>query len=220
MSDRIKSIYKLTDHSYQYVWDLCCDHGLIGMQFLNDSHVYFVDRVDSICNTLTSKLEATYITQQINYDVLKKDMLKTSINNSKKNLLILSGIGGELIIKFLKIHLDNPTEIDYLLCSHQNTIELRSFLNKSKFKLIDEKLIKDNGKFYELIYLSNEITKNQDHQVHIIGSKLWDDFTSIHQDYLNDRLEYLNLRLKHTDDDLYKELKNQYTNINKINMLN
>lgn len=67
--------------------------------------------------------------------------------------VIMAGMGGILIEEILEKSKDITDTIDYLIFQPMiGSKELRQYLNKNSFKIVDEELAKDKDKFYEIIY--------------------------------------------------------------------
>ncbi|HHU21221.1 MAG TPA: SAM-dependent methyltransferase [Acholeplasma sp.] len=64
--------------------------------------------------------------------------------------IVMSGLGGSLIISLLEEHLDKITNQTLILQANRNCAELRSFLSENSFKIEYEKVIFDD-KYYEII---------------------------------------------------------------------
>ena len=66
--------------------------------------------------------------------------------------VILSGLGGETIINILANHINKAKTLKRLIIqANTKTPLVRTFLNKNGFAIIDEKIIEDRGKIYEVI---------------------------------------------------------------------
>jgi len=208
-------IQQALKYDYDLVWDLCCDHGQIGLGILKENpyqEIQFVDRVKDITDKLNNRIIDSYITIPKNISVVNKDIRILDINNIQNNLFILAGIGGYLTIEMLSHILESNISSHALICAHQNIIELRKYLSDNHFNLIEEKLICENEKFYELILIEPLITKPTK-KVSPEGSILWSHFTSNHQKYLNQQITYLSTVLEHQDNPYLSNLKNAYLEI-------
>uniref|UniRef100_UPI0039ED3272 tRNA (adenine(22)-N(1))-methyltransferase n=1 Tax=Clostridium perfringens TaxID=1502 RepID=UPI0039ED3272 len=67
------------------------------------------------------------------------------------NGVILAGMGGNLTRDILLADMDKVKKYDFIILQPaQNPEVLRAFLYKNDYEIIDEDLIKDEGRFYEL----------------------------------------------------------------------
>ena len=91
----------------------------------------------------------------------------------EKQLVIIAGIGGDLMIQLIEAiynqHKNLP--IDFLLCPVHHQFLLREKLIELNFGLKDEALVKDNKRFYEVIYVTSD--KNNKCKINPVGGKIW-----------------------------------------------
>ncbi|MFK8137106.1 MAG: SAM-dependent methyltransferase [Bdellovibrionales bacterium] len=90
-------------------YDLCCDHGFIGIEALkreNFKRVIFIDQVSEIIDRLVVRFEKSiqWIPKQSEYLFLCQDVIE--IEFSIHGTLVIAGVGGQLILKTLKGLLD------------------------------------------------------------------------------------------------------------------
>lgn len=211
---------------YDAVWDCCCDHGLLGFKILADGlvkHVNFVDVVPEITQQLQQKL-LTYehhLPCDVSWNVLCENVGELAILFDQKTqakdyhqLVIISGVGGELMIEMLENLMIRyaGVNIDFLLCPVQHTYKLRSTLITLNFKLIREQLVVENNRGYELL-LVNQVG---DRSIDPTGSELWQP-TLAHQDYLSKLITHYQRSLlsKNTDHNMYEAALQDYTSIFK-----
>jgi len=194
LNKRLLALSEMVTEPYQLVWDCCCDHGLLGFKILADGvvkQVNFVDVVPEIISQLEDKL-TTYAHhlpvgscwKTLCQDVALLPLLHSELTTEAKptQLVIISGIGGELMIEILTrlMHRYAGLNIDFLLCPVHHTYKLRSALVKLNFKLKKEQLVIENKRGYELI-LVNQVA---DKKVSLTGQGLWLPQIN-HQQYLS-----------------------------------
>lgn len=85
------------------VWDVCCDHGLVGLEVLRrnpKARVHFVDRVPSIMEALRGKLE--------NMASAEKDRGTIHLGEAEalalplRGTVVIAGVGGQRIEGILR----------------------------------------------------------------------------------------------------------------------
>jgi tRNA (adenine22-N1)-methyltransferase len=194
LNKRLLALSEMVMKPYDIAWDCCCDHGLLGFKILADGlvkHVNFVDVVPDITQHLQHKL-TTYehhLPSDISWNVLCEDVGKLTLFDIQQTqacndnqLVIISGVGGELMIEMLNNLMARykDSNIDFLLCPVQHTYKLRSTLIKLNFKLISEQLVVENNRGYELILVNQVGVKN----IKVTGSELWQP-TVAHKAYLS-----------------------------------
>lgn len=163
LSKRISSLVKLAlEHDYQCIYDTCCDHGKIGLSLFKNKQaiqeVIFVDIVPQIISQLK-----TYIADIPNSgSFLKTQNISVSdITFSKKDLVIIAGVGSDLILDSLRTHKKRGLiPKHYLLSPHTKHLECRKALNEMGFKLVGEVLIEEDNIFYDHLLISSEEGEN------------------------------------------------------------
>lgn len=188
------------------VYDLCCDHGKIGMkvhQHMPATPVIFVDIIESIIEKLKVKL-ATYITSENNkLTILRKDATTLKIPSDKKALAIISGIGADLSIKIFNNLYRQNSNAYFLFCIHQKTELLKNKLIELNFNLIDAKFIIDNGKGYEifLVQKNSSVAK----ELKMFQPDIY-DYTSLEQKRLLEKqLNYFKKKKNFTNDQRFNQ---------------
>src|SRR4051812_49221992 len=87
------------------VWDLCCDHGLVGLAALESGKftaVIFNDSVEHLLNLLKPKINGRA-------DCRIVHAFAEEISEPLTGNLVLAGIGGEKIYKILSTHAERQT---------------------------------------------------------------------------------------------------------------
>lgn len=204
---------------YSHVWDCCCDHGLLGCSLLSKpvaQTIHFVDIVPKLMLELNNKLARFYPDQETENTTVNKAMLalptwKTHcIDVGKlpikgyigKQLIIIAGVGGDLMTQFVEtIIQSHPNQvIEFLLCPVHHQFTLRNKLIELDMKLIDEQLVEDNKRFYEVIHVSTTSPKVAGDsptsllKIHPVGDKIWSANSTEQLSTVN---KYLSKTLKH-----------------------
>ena len=207
LSKRLQSLYDLIEKdSSQTLYDLCCDHGDLGLRVAQDgiaSTVFLIDRVPSIIDALSVRIEATDIPSGVKIFALCEDSSQTQ-KTIKNSTLILAGIGEDTAISILE-QIDLCPKCHLILGVHSENFELREYLKNKGFGLIAEKVIKDKGKLYELI----KVSKCSKTPLNTVGSEQWSCDNPASIELLNKRIRYLEIKLSHQKNVKYEDyLKN------------
>lgn len=166
--------------NYDHIWDCCCDHGLLGDALLakcTAPHIHFVDIVPELMGELKKKLRRFFPADSgsiSQWQVHCMDVAALPLQeHSGKHLVIIAGVGGDLTAEFVReIHLRCPNvEIDFLLCPVHHQFTLRQQLIHCDFHLIDETLMLENQRFYEILLVSNK--KLSASSINPVGSLIW-----------------------------------------------
>ncbi|WMN61418.1 class I SAM-dependent methyltransferase [Pseudoalteromonas xiamenensis] len=176
LSSRLNHIREMVpEHTYDVIWDCCCDHGLLGLSLMNSNStrtVKFVDVVPTIMEQLNKQL-SVHAPEYIEWSTLCEDVSTLQLLPTQdRHLVLLAGVGGELSARFIEqILTNNPTvTIDFLLCPVRDLFMLRKTLIKKQLALLDEKLVTDNNRIYEILYVS---TRAQEKTISPVGEKIW-----------------------------------------------
>ena len=197
LNKRLLALSKMVKQPYQVVWDCCCDHGLLGFKILADGivkRVHFVDIVPDIIAELNIKLTkfSHHLPSDIQWQTFcgdvthlslidNSDLLQKQVQTLPKQLVIISGVGGELMVEMIEklVSRYQGQNIDYLLCPVQHTYKLRRKLVALDFKLKKEQLIIENKRGYELLL----INQTEGGLLSSTGNELWQKESS-HEQYL------------------------------------
>jgi tRNA (adenine22-N1)-methyltransferase len=186
VSKRIQSIVGMVPTDTEVVWDLCCDHGIIGEQFLKLKKVIFIDQVASITEKLSIRLKATDIPSQ--YKIITSSATRVNYENQDSSTFILAGVGGVLGIEILDQIGESFKDKDYALISvHKNILKMRKYLIERDFKVVSESIVQDNSQFYEMLLIS----RVKGSTITEIGSTMWDNCSiDTRQSYLNHQIKF------------------------------
>lgn len=214
ISKRIIEIIGYIPKNTSELWDLCCDHGRIGEASLvhhsSITTLHFVDIVESIMTKLRIRIQSSDIPPGVNIFYHSKSAKDIKIQNPAT--LILAGIGGKQSIEILDEVINKckkkSLDLDIVLSAHDNMFELREYLYRSQYYLVREKLICDNGHFYEILHLSTAAGI----KISLIGEQMWLNPGSHHRVYLAREIAYLELKTSHVPDD---KLKKRLTSLKK-----
>jgi len=191
ISHRLQKIDSFIVNHYEHIWDCCCDHGFLGLHLLERQAadtLHFIDTVEHILLNLKSQLEQRRDIPQSRWqthclDAAKLDLYPTGRPSNKPQLIIIAGVGGELTISLvtdlLKSHPD--LNLEFLLCPVHHNYKVRQALIELELGLIDECLLQENKRFYEVIHVSRQAKKT----ISKVGSIMWDLSRAMDSAYLN-----------------------------------
>ena len=119
--------------------DIGCDHGYLGFMAL-DKGVHFVQFIDNKQGPLDQAIK-----NSANYDQSKMLFTKSSgLNNLDYNIntICICGVGGELIIEMLEDDFEKAKRLKKLILQpNRNVDNLRDYLFKNGFKILDEEVV-------------------------------------------------------------------------------
>jgi tRNA A22 N-methylase len=108
---RIPFLSLLASEKANILWDLCCDHGLIGENFLKitnpfNSEVYFVEQIAHLTQQLSLKIDP-----QFSFTILTQDACKVNYffnkNSQEPWAFVIAGVGGNETFKIVHHILEN-----------------------------------------------------------------------------------------------------------------
>jgi tRNA A22 N-methylase len=155
------------------VWDIGCDHGLLGLSYLPYpliKEIHLVDPSGHVMKSLKEKLKDAYITKTPQIHLHQKKGQEIKLNQKSKTIFI-AGMGGREIHEILGALENQVTSLDRIIISpHRWVFELRKELSTSDFRLFDETIAFESGHFYQILCL---IKTPELAPVHPFGNKLW-----------------------------------------------
>ena len=128
-----------------------------------------MDPSTSVIETLTNKLEDSYITKDKVFITHKQG--QTLNIDSLSNCIFIAGMGGNeigSIVSHLLPQLDDSSRI--VISPHRKILEIRKLLNQLPLSLIEEKVMEDGGQYYQILCLS---PVNGGQKVSLFGEDLW-----------------------------------------------
>ena len=142
------------------MWDIGCDHGLLGLSFVDREDIVSVNLVDpseKVIDVLKNKLKDSYITRRVKINVLKEKGQNLTVGKEKK-IIFIAGMGGKEMSFIIQNLTPQLTYQDLLVLSpHRNILELRKQLHESGLGLLKELTIKEDGQFYQILCLSKSL---------------------------------------------------------------
>ena len=198
LDNRLK---RITDFipSDSYILDVGCDHALLDIYLaLNRNNVKLIasDINENPLKIAKENIKKYNLEDEI---TLEKADGVSKINDEVDTVVIV-GMGTSTINDIINNDLEKLKNVKkIIISSHTSSFELRENMNKKGFKIIDEAVVFDKGKYYEIIVYSNgyERLSKLDMEYGPIISKRKDEITKA---YFNER--YLKLI------EIYKKIPN------------
>lgn len=135
------------------VADIGCDHGYLlkmAIEQNNISKCYAIDNKQGPLNNAKKNLQYFQNVEYILSDGLK------NVNKEDINCAVIAGMGGILITKIINDSLDKFKKINkIIIAANRNMEKVREFLSTNKFKIVDESIVYEDEKYYEIIVVNN-----------------------------------------------------------------
>ncbi|CCQ12548.1 hypothetical protein PALB_34870 [Pseudoalteromonas luteoviolacea B = ATCC 29581] len=193
LSQRLQTLADLVPRGvYAHIWDCCCDHGFLASVLIATKrapNVHFIDIVPELIEKITLRQSMT--NSAVNWTAQACDITRLRLSDSNASqLIIIAGVGGELTAQFIDaIVVNNPSkDIDFLLCPVRDVYRTRQALINYEFGLLDEQLVTENKRTYEIIYASRQ---HAIQALSLIGEQLWQPQNSIQLNYLARLIKHL-----------------------------
>ncbi len=196
-----------------YLADIGTDHAYIPIYAVRNGiaeRAVAADISEGSCNKARLNVKAHGLADKI--DVRQGDGLDAIKENEKPDTIIIAGMGGLLMIGILKKGIDTALQASQLLLQPQRDIEeVRRFVHSIGFKISNESIFKDGGKFYTLMDCERgkeDYTKLE----YKFGRIPLNDGSPVLKEYINSKNNKLLKVLENmssngrTDDEAYKRL--------------
>lgn len=151
LGKRLTALFHAVPSGYDAVWDLCCDHGRLGMALIETGRtprVHFVDCVNGIMADLDERLIRYGAT---GYQLHTVEAERLSLPAEGRHLLVLAGVGDESTIRILDslTRSDLQARFDWLISPANNLFQVRRWLREHGFGVLEEGLVFENRRGYE-----------------------------------------------------------------------
>ena len=213
LSDRLQTIANFVPKN-TIVGDIGTDHGYIPIYLIEKGISKKAIAADLSKNSLEKIIQFRKLKGLEKYiDIRLGDGLDV-IKPFEIDTLIIAGMGGLLIRDILDKDKEKRDSIThFILQPNIASKELREYLFAQDFQIIDEKLVKEDNKFYEIIYAKKGKAYIDRYIYFEIGEKLIFNKDPLLGEFINNKIHIaenilMELKDKNTDRsaDRYKEL--------------
>lgn len=186
--------------TYHDIWDVCCDHGHLGLHLHHNhplTHVHLIDKIPSIIDKIRAKYTPLIDSRLHIQNLDAQDIVLTG---TPRQMVVIAGIGGGTVKSLLQAIIANPKNasqhaIDFILSPNAHTFELRNYLHNSidgkVFELINEAFVSDNNKYHEHIFVRlHPQKKDIQNRVSTTGNNIWLPFNSTKERYIEKLIEH------------------------------
>lgn len=151
---RLNEIFNLVDKN-SIVSDIGTDHGIIPIMLSKFNLAKKIIATDISENSLNKLKEKLKQNDNINNIETRVSDGLNSFFEYEIDTIIISGMGGILIKDILNTNLDIAKTAETLILSPNNSLDVvRKFLVNNNFKIIDEKDVFENSKYYQILKVS------------------------------------------------------------------
>ena len=187
LSERLKAIADFVKKN-SIVGDIGTDHGYIPIYLIEEGISKRVIASDISRGSLEKAVE------NVEHAGLK-DKIFCRLGNGLDTIkpyeidtVIISGMGGILIKEILDSRKDVRDSINnFILQANIATDELRRYLIENGFEIVDEVLVKDSDKYYEIIQARKGV--NPEYDFYKIGDKLIENRDPLLREFIEHKLK-------------------------------
>ncbi|NLJ99278.1 MAG: SAM-dependent methyltransferase [Tissierellia bacterium] len=203
LSDRLQTIANFIPKN-TIVGDIGTDHGYIPIYLIENKISKKVIATDISKNSLDKIINSVKGTKyEKDIDMRLGDGLDP-IKPFEVDTVVIAGMGGLLIRDILDKDKDKRDSItNFILQPNIATEELRKYLYENNFEIVDEKLVKEDGKFYEVIWAKKGKAYVDQDIYYEIGEKLLANRDPLLEEFLNNRIQM--------NEEILKELEGKET---------
>ena len=211
---RLEEIIKLVEKN-SIVADIGTDHGIVPYELVKSAKAKKViasDISEKSLDKLREKLDYLDEPEKI---VLNVSDGLDNLNEYQVDTIIISGMGGNLIVDILNKNLDIAKSANCLILGANNSVALlRRFLHENSFEIIEEVDLFENDKYYQIIKakVGKQLFVNE--YEYEFGKYLIDNKSEYLKKYINQQIENKNNILSNLSDKNSDSVKSAIENIN------
>lgn len=214
LSKRLQRVLDFIEPN-DFIADIGCDHGYLSLYAIKKG-VKFAQLVDNKIgplNVAKKNLSKEESQAEIKYSLSSG----LSDINKKVNTIAICGMGGDLISKILTEDLDVAKRMKHLILEANSKVDvLRKIISDNSFEIIDEDVVYEKGKYYEILVIKFNENAKQLSSIEIeFGPILINKMTDVYKNYLNDKVDKLK-KIISKNHESKENLEIKINNINKI----
>ncbi|WP_157954380.1 tRNA (adenine(22)-N(1))-methyltransferase TrmK [Saccharospirillum mangrovi] len=197
LGKRLRALFEaIPEHGYDSVWDLCCDHGRLGMALLETDRTPWVHFNDSVPGILIDLEERLRRYGAEHYQLHTGPAEALALPDAGKHLLVLAGVGDELTVRILQSLSQHKTsaQFDWLLMPTHNLFQVRQFLIDQNWGLLEEGWVFENGRGYEWLRVTPAGGQRLENP-----APFWDARNAEHRQHLTKLLKHARQQQRQTD---------------------
>nr|WP_314279022.1 class I SAM-dependent methyltransferase [uncultured Peptostreptococcus sp.] len=189
LSARLEKIIDLVD-STSVIADIGTDHGYIPIELLIREKINYAILADINRGPLENASREVESHGLIDKVDLRLGSGLEILKEGEVDQVIIAGMGGILISDLIEKKIDLCKKLDKLVLQPmQAQGELRKYLNTRGFSIVDEYLVKEDFRIYEIMVVEySGLTKNIDEIYYEVPKKLIDKKDPLLNDFLDKKL--------------------------------
>lgn len=216
LSARLDAIYQMVP--YGVTADIGSDHGKLMIALFENGRIpsgYAVENKKGPYDRLVKALSEAHIED----DVVPLFSDGISELPLKVETIVLAGMGGDNIIKILSSHLEKLKNVQTIIVdAHTSIPKLRKYIADLGFVISDEKIVKEDGIFYEIIKFNRSDLAYYNNEDIEFGPILRQQKSQLFKEKYQARLQEISYILEHDNipENKVNVLNNERKRINHI----
>ena len=211
---RLEEIINLVEDN-SIVADIGTDHGIVPYELIKSNKAKKVIASD------ISEKSLDKLREKLDYlDEPEKIILNVSdgldnLNEYQVDTIIISGMGGNLIVDILNKNIDVANSANCLILGANNSLSvLRKFLHDNSFEIIEEVDLFENDKYYQIIKVKVGKQLFSNDYEYEFGKFLIDNKSENLKQYIQQQVENKKIILSNISEKDSDNVKNAIDNIN------
>ncbi|WP_306478723.1 class I SAM-dependent methyltransferase [Finegoldia magna] len=211
---RLEEIINLVEDN-SIVADIGTDHGIVPYELIKSNKAKKVIASD------ISEKSLDKLREKLDYlDEPEKIILNVSdgldnLNEYQVDTIIISGMGGNLIVDILNKNIDVTKSANCLILGANNSLSvLRKFLHDNSFEIIEEVDLFENDKYYQIIKVKVGKQLFSNDYEYEFGKFLIDNKSENLKQYIQQQVENKKIILSNISEKDSDNVKNAIDNIN------
>lgn len=150
ISKRLKTVADMVTEGYR-VADIGTDHGYVPIYLIKENKVpyaYAMDINEGPIRSAIANVENEGFEDKI--EVIQSNGME-KLRDGMAQSVVIAGMGGELIVEILKNSPVINTIEELILSPHRDNDIVRKYLHSINWKISEEKMLIDGGKYYTII---------------------------------------------------------------------
>lgn len=196
ISKRIQKIIEYIDIEDK-VADIGCDHGYLGVGCL-EKGIKFLQNIDNKKGPLSTAMK-NLSDYQMDDNVIYTLCDGLDELDDRVDTIVISGMGGDLISQIINRNLEKAKKLKkIIIVAHTKLFLLRKEMTKN-FTIIDEAMISEKNKIYEIIIFKPGISNQYGYDDYLLGPILKDKQEELFLQKWQNRLVEIENILQNTD---------------------
>ncbi|BDR58621.1 tRNA (adenine(22)-N(1))-methyltransferase [Xylocopilactobacillus apicola] len=152
IDQRLKTIAELVKNDQAVVADIGTDHAYLPIYLIQSGRARYVYATDIGAGPLfNAQKDIAHHGLQTKIETRLGPGLVPIKKEDSIDTIVIAGMGGKLMAEIMEDANDLTQQVNYIFAPHASEIHLRKWLNSHNFMITDEKIIKEQGKIYEII---------------------------------------------------------------------